>query len=164
LPKGFGYSLPKNSDVVIQVHYHRNGRLERDKTQIGLYFAKDKVKPYQGGIIMGHNQGTKDAARIFPNFVIPQGAERFPLEGDVWATGDFTLHSVMPHMHMIGRDIKVTITPPDGEAATLIHIDNWDYNWQETYFLKQPIPIQKGTRFHVGALYDNSAKNPNNPF
>ena len=70
----------------------------------------------------------------------------------------------MPHMHMIGRDIKVTVTPPEGETCMLIHIDNWDYNWQETYALKEPVRIEKGTRFHVEAFYDNSAKNPNNPF
>src|SRR5262245_45610614 len=160
LPEGFGYALPKNSDVIIQLHYHRNGRVERDKTQVGLYFAKGVTKPYQGGVIAGGKES--GLLRMF--FSIPAGAERYHIDGDMWATGDFTLRSVMPHMHMIGRDIKVTITPPEGKEQTLIHIDNWDYNWQETYFLKEPIRITKGTRFHVEAYYDNSTKNPNNPF
>ena len=33
LPDGYGYVLPKGSDVVLQVHYHRNGRLEKDRTK-----------------------------------------------------------------------------------------------------------------------------------
>jgi hypothetical protein len=66
-------------------------------------------------------------------------------------------------MHLLGKSIKVTMTPPDGPTQTLVAIDNWDYNWQETYVFKQPIPVKAGTRFDIEAVYDNSANNPNNP-
>ena len=39
-----GLLLPKKSDIIMQVHYHRDGRAEKDRTQIGLYFAKKKVE------------------------------------------------------------------------------------------------------------------------
>jgi hypothetical protein len=81
----------------------------------------------------------------------------------MWVDRDCNLYSVMPHMHMLGREIKVTMTPPDGEPRTLVAIRDWDYNWQETYFLKEPLAVRAGTRFEVEAYYDNSAKNPNNP-
>ncbi len=77
---------------------------------------------------------------------------------------DCVIHDVMPHMHMLGREIKVTVTPPDGTPTTLIAINDWDYNWQETYFLKEPMAIKKGTILSVDAVYDNSDKNPQNPF
>ena len=32
------------------------------------------------------------------------------------------------------------------------------------YFLKEPIQVKAGTKFHVEAYYDNSDKNPFNPF
>jgi hypothetical protein len=70
----------------------------------------------------------------------------------------------MPHMHLLGKQIKVTMTPPDGTATTLVNIKDWDYNWQETYFFKEPIKVKTGTRFDVEAIYDNSTGNPNNPF
>lgn len=162
LPEGSGYYLPKGSDVVMQVHFHRNGRAEKDRTQVGLYFAKKKVdRPFQGSVIAGGGSG-KGALRLF--FAIPAGAERYELKGDMWATGDYTLYSVMPHMHMLGKEIKVTMTPPDGQPKTLVAIKQWDYNWQETYMLKEPIQVKAGTHFRVEAVYDNSAKNPNNPF
>ena len=66
-------------------------------------------------------------------------------------------------MHMLGREIKATLRPPDGPPQTLVAIKDWDYNWQETYFFKEPIPVKAGTKFEVEAIYDNSAKNPNNP-
>ena len=33
LPEGTGYYLPKGADVVIQMHYHRTGKAEKDRTQ-----------------------------------------------------------------------------------------------------------------------------------
>ncbi len=161
LPDGSGMFLPRGADVVMQVHYHRDGRLEHDRTQVGLYLAKKKVdKPFYGGVVAG-GSGTGLARLLFS---IPAGEEHFPLQGDAWATKDFTLFFVTPHMHMLGKEIKLTMTPPDGAATTLIEIKAWDYNWQETYMLKTPIQVKAGTKFHVDATYDNSAKNPLNPF
>jgi len=70
----------------------------------------------------------------------------------------------MPHMHMLGKEVKVRAIPPDGSPMTLIAINDWEYNWQETYFFKEPLHLKKGTRFEVEAYFDNSDKNPNNPF
>src|SRR5262249_9589011 len=114
---------------------------------------KTKVeRPYQGAVISGG---------MF--FTIPAGAERHTLRGKLWATEDLTLYSVMPHMHLLGKEVKVTLTSPDGAARTLLAIKEWDYNWQETYFFKQPLHGKAGTRLEVEAMYDNSAANPNNP-
>ena len=153
LPQGYGFKLPKGSDVVVQCHYHRNGRIEHDRLRIGLYFAKntDDMKVYKGGVIPG---------RLL---AIPAGSTGFKVVGSTTASQDCVLHSIMPHMHLIGRQIKVTMTPPEGEKQTLLAIDNWDYNWQETYFLKEPLAVKAGTVLEVEALYDNSAANPNNP-
>jgi hypothetical protein len=46
---------------------------------------------------------------------------------------------------------------------TLVNIDDWDFNWQENYFLKEPIAVKAGTKFGVEAVYDNSEKDANNP-
>jgi peroxiredoxin len=165
LPEGAAYFLPKNSDVVMQIHYHRDGRVERDQTKVGLFFAKRPTpRRYASGVVAGGA-----GAGPFSNFLwsIPAGDDHFKLRGEEWAHKDFTLYSISPHMHMLGRSIKLTMTPPGtppGETKTLIDIENWDYNWQEIYFLKEPIQIKTGTRFQVDAVYDNSTKNPMNPF
>ena len=44
LPDGIGRSLPKQSDVIVQVHYHPQGKAETDRSKIGLYFSKKPVK------------------------------------------------------------------------------------------------------------------------
>jgi peroxiredoxin len=153
LPDGHGWLLPKGSDVVVQVHYHRTGRVEKDHLSLGLYFAKKPgTKPFKGLILPG----------LF--LAIPADNDQFKVHGDIEVYQDCVLHDVMPHMHKLGKEIKVTITPPDCPPTTLIAIQDWDYNWQETYFLKEPMALKKGTRLSVDAVYDNSAKNPMNPF
>jgi peroxiredoxin len=153
LPEGTYHLLPKGADVVVQVHYHRDGRVEKDRLQIGLYFAKGKAdKMLKSGVIPGRFM------------FIPSGDPHYVVRGETKALHDCTLYSVMPHMHVVGREIKVTLTPPDGSTLTLIAIKDWDYNWQETYFLKEPMAIKAGTKFEVEAVYDNTDKNPNNPF
>jgi mono/diheme cytochrome c family protein len=152
LPEGTGYPLTKGSDVVIQVHYHRTGKVEKDRTSLGLYFAKKPVsRPFKGMVIRGNF------------FMIPAANPHFRVQGGIEIDQDCRLYSVMPHMHKLGREIAVTITPPSGEASTLVAIKDWDYNWQETYLLKQPIDIKKGTKVRVEAFYDNSSSNPNSP-
>jgi peroxiredoxin len=153
LPEGTGIKLPKGSDVVMQMHYHRNGRLEKDRTQIGIYFSKKKVeRQFQGGVMMG----------IFAR--IPKDNDHFVVKGSATVSDDMVLHDIMPHMHMLGKEIKVTMTPPDGQPTLLFHIKEWDYNWQETYHFKEPLKLKAGTKLELEAVYDNSAKNPNNPF
>src|SRR5262249_37287378 len=92
------------------------------------------------------------------------GDEDYRVRGSIWAAQECTLHTVTPHMHLLGKKIKITMTPPGGAASTLVGIDQWDYNWQETYYFKEPIRVPAETRFDVEAVYDNSAKNPSNPF
>jgi hypothetical protein len=149
--------LPKGSDVLLQLHYHRTGRVEKDRTSIGLYFAKKPLqKRFQGVTLAGNGR--------FPYLLrIPADNANYKVTGTIWLDQDVDLHSVMPHMHVLGKKIKVTMTPPGGPTRTLIRIDDWDYNWQETYFLKQSLRVKAGTRFDVEAYYDNSSKNPNNP-
>ena len=69
----------------------------------------------------------------------------------------------MPHMHMIGKAIAVTMTPPGGPEQKLLAIKEWDYNWQETYFFKEPMQVKAGTRFHVEALLRQQRQEPAQP-
>ena len=73
------------------------------------------------------------------------------------------MYSAMPHMHLIGKSVVVSMTPPGGKKTTLVGIDAWDYNWQETYWFKEPLKLKAGTKLEIEAVFDNSSKNPNNP-
>lgn len=154
LPKGAGWLLPAGSDFIIQTHYHRDGKPNTDRTQVALYFAKEPVeKPWQTVIITG----------MKPTAKIPAGKSDYVSKGKVYLHSDAVLHSVLPHMHLLGKSVKVTMTPPGGEPVMLVDVPHWDYRWQEAYWFEKPIHARAGTKLEIEAIYDNSTANPNNP-
>ncbi|MBI3099142.1 MAG: redoxin domain-containing protein [Planctomycetes bacterium] len=152
LEDGVGRLLPKGGRVVLEVHYHKNGRPEKDRTRLGLTFAK---KPVQKRL--------RWVELINFGFVIPPGKDRFRVTATEVVDRDLHARSIMPHMHLTGREIRVTARFPDGTKQTLVDIRDWDFNWQDIYHFKEPIPLPKGTRLTLTAIYDNSEGNPNNP-
>lgn len=152
LPDGIGRLVPKGADLVVQVHYHKSGKPESDRTKIALYFA----------------HGTVDKRiRAFPVakllLRIPPGESNYTVHASLPVRLDATLYRVTPHMHLLGRDMKVTATLPDGTVVPLVHVENWDFNWQTGYELKTPLRLPKGSRVDLEAHYDNSSGNPLNP-
>jgi peroxiredoxin len=152
LPAGVGLKLPKGADIVMQIHYHRTGKEERDKTKIGLYFQKGEVKTHFQAI---------PVPGLFLS--IPAGKKDHKVQTSVRLTDDLTLYYLVPHMHLLGKKIELTAQVPGGKEEPLITIKEWDYNWQEMYQLKKPRKLPKGTVLRVKAVYDNSADNPLNP-
>lgn len=152
LPPGVGLKLPKGADVIMQVHYHRTGKEERDRTKIGLYFQK--------GPVTGNFQAIGVPGLFFR---IPAGEKNCKVETSWRLAEDVTLHYLIPHMHLLGKSIELTAKVPGGKEEVLISIPEWDYNWQEMYQLKTPRKLPRGTVLRVRAVYDNSSENPRNP-
>src|SRR5262249_16619827 len=92
LPEGAAFFLPKGSDVVMQLHYHRDGRVEKDQTSVGLYFAKKPVsKRFQGLVVAGGGEGQ------LRFFIIPAGDSHYRVHGKMWVEQDCVIYSVLPH-------------------------------------------------------------------
>ncbi len=152
LPEGVGRSLPRKSDVIIQVHYHPSGKAETDRSRIGLYFARKPIKQTLHW----------NAAANF-EMQLPPGESNIEIKASWEVPVDVLAYAVTPHMHLLGKDMQMSVKYPDGRAQDLIKVDNWDFNWQYTYYFQQPIELPKGTRLLVTAHFDNSASNPRNP-
>jgi hypothetical protein len=45
----------------------------------------------------------------------------------------------------------------------MLWIPDWNFNWQDQYYYKEPVLLPKGTRIDISISYDNSADNPRNP-
>ena len=152
LPEGTGRLLPKGSRIALELHFHKSGKVEKDRTKIGIHFAKAPVKkPIESRVIVN------------TRFQIPPGEERYAVRGGWHVKEDVHVVGILPHMHLIGREMVVVAEPPDGPKRTLVHIKDWDFNWQETYYFKEPVALPAGTVVHMTAWFDNSDKNPNNP-
>ena len=76
---------------------------------------------------------------------------------------DVDLIAIYPHAHYLGKDIQALATLPDGTQKTLIHIPQWNLNWQAVYRYAAPVLLPKGTTVSLRYTYDNSDENPMNP-
>lgn len=157
LPDGMAKVLPQGATVVMQVHYHRTGKPETDRTRLGLHFAKTRV-----------TRGVR-ALPILPpggplsGMAIPAGAANHEVRCAAVLPIDVLAVAVTPHMHLLGKDMQLTATLPDGRVEPLMWVQDWDFNWQETYKYRRPVALPKGTRLDLVAHFDNSPSNPNNP-
>ena len=152
MPPGIAYRLKPGSTLVMQVHYHKDGKPEDDLTRLGLYFAKEPIKK-EMRLHWIFNFGID----------IPPGEKEYHASQTFTVPADVTMYSAMPHMHLLGRSMKADITFPDGTVKPLIWIRDWDFNWQLSYAFKEPLHVPKGSVIHVEATYNNSRGNPRNP-
>src|SRR6185436_19148733 len=116
-PDGTGFLLPKGSDFVLQLHYHRNGRVERDRTRVGLYFAK---KPVDRAMLMLAVPGRfkTDDGKADGLGYIPAGDANFAARGAWYVLEDCTVHAVMPHAP--ARQVDQGHDDPAGRQAGVI--------------------------------------------
>ena len=96
-------------------------------------------------------------------FSIPPGAAGHEVLSSTTLEKDVELLSLMPHMHVRGRDFKFTARYPDGHSEVLLNVPNYDFLWQHRYRLAEPKKVPAGTRIDCVAHYDNSVENPGNP-
>ena len=158
------------------MHYQPSGRREKDRSRLGLWFAK---KPVQYEVLtkgvndtifiagkelsetrMVNGREVKVRGRI-PN--IPPHVDNWEIAGEVTIKEAITLYAFAPHMHLRGKDIKYTLIWPDGRKQVLLNVPKFDFNWQLHYELAEPLKIPAGSKIVAVAHYDNSVKNPYNP-
>jgi Copper type II ascorbate-dependent monooxygenase, C-terminal domain len=154
LPPGIGISLPAQSDIVLQVHYHPSGKAGLDSTRVGLYFSRKPPKQ----ALHWNNASSFD-------FRLPPGQNNIVVKASWYIPVDLEAIAVSPHMHLLGRDMHMSVRLPNGRTENLIEIANWDPSWQSAYYFQKPVTLIAGSILNVVAHYDNSAhaRNPNQP-
>jgi hypothetical protein len=143
--------IPAGSDLIFQMHYTTNGKTGEDATSAGIIFAKHP--PAQRVITL---QLTNDS------FLIPPGADDFPVEVHGTLPNDATLLSFFPHMHLRGKRFEYNIVHADRSKETLLRV-NYNFYWQLSYKLAQPLALKAGTELQAIAWFDNSPNNRYNP-
>lgn len=157
LPDGVALPLPKGADFLLQLHFHLTGKPETEKSLVGIYFAEKAPDKHLFSIEVPALFG------IGAGINIPAGEKQFVIKDSWVVPGDISVFSATAHAHYLARDMKATATLPDGSTKPMIWINDWDFNWQDTYTYKAPFTLPKGTRIDVTISYDNSADNPRNP-
>jgi hypothetical protein len=126
-PGELAMPLPKGSDFLLQIHFHLTGKAETEKSLVGIYFAEKAPE---------RNMITAGLPALFgfgAGIDIPPGEKNYTIQDSFTLPVDVSVYGAIAHAHYLAKDIKATATLPDGTIKPLIWIQDWDFNWQETY-------------------------------
>ena len=151
-PEGAAKLLPKGWDIILQLHYTTTGVAGRDRTRIGLRFARAPVT---------HRVVTMSMRNLALN--IPPGEPNYRAEGRGFLPEHAEILSFFPHMHLRGKAFEYRAIHPDGTSEVLLRVEPYRFHWQLAYRLATPLALPAGTRLECSAWYDNSPNNPDNP-
>lgn len=144
--------IKAGSQLVFQMHYTPNGKETKDRSFVGLIFAKEPVEKV-----------ITTTAAFDMKFAIPPGASNHEVKAYYEFENDSHIVSFSPHMHLRGKDVLYRAIYPDGKSEVLLALPKYDFNWQVYYYPTRPLPMPKGTKIEVIAHFDNSTKNALNP-
>lgn len=157
-PEGTGILLKANMPMTFNLHYTATGQAETDKPELGLWYAD---APPAAEL--------KAAAPL--NLVFTFGGTTIPAnnpEFQMVATHTFSnparLYSFSPHMHVRGLRMRFELVLPGSSTRqVLCSVPNYDFHWQSTYYLRQPLDLPAQSRIEITGAFDNSAQNHHNP-
>jgi len=147
-----GRLISKGSNLLLQMHYTTSGKATIDETEIGLYLHKKTPKYVMAGGVAGQRR-----------FFIPAHAKDHKLQGEQLIERDAYLYGMTPHMHFRGKYMSYTAEYPDGTSEILLSVPKYNFNWQFSYRLQEPLFLPAGTKLVARGAMDNSDRNPFNP-
>ncbi len=153
-PEDAGMFVPKGSAVQMSLHYTTFGKETVDQTLLGLYFADEEPKYQYSTYSLSHGGR---------NIVIPPGVSEHKMSATHVFEDEIMLHGLRPHMHYRGKYMKFRVVYPDGTQDDIINVPDYNFNWQPTYRLSEPMLLPAGSRVIVEGAFDNSQFNLGNP-
>ncbi|PCC73648.1 Copper type II ascorbate-dependent monooxygenase, C-terminal domain [Nannocystis exedens] len=145
LPAGTGLRMGAGRKAVLQMHYNRMHGTFPDQTAIDLQLAASV--PHEAFI-----KRVEDAYLELP------AGEPAVVETDTREMHEnFTLWGVWPHMHELGRQLRVTASSPDGEAC-LARVDDYQFHWQQFAFYEEPRHVRAGDTLRITCTYDTTGR------
>jgi hypothetical protein len=173
--------------VFWNLHYQATGKPETARPSVGVWWADDAATTRVRSLSL--NEHTSESAQLVAEPPLPP-AERaaaalrqaqagqglnpmlapIPANDANWTvTGigafqnDAVLQSLFIHAHVRGRDFTWVLTYPDGREEVLLRVPNYNFDWQFSYDLVEPLKVPAGSTVKAIARYDNSRNNRRNP-
>ena len=188
-PDGVGTPALPGQYLNFNMHYTPTGRVEKDRSEVGLWFAKEPLKKFHfrtpinerqhvnGKLVRGEIPDAADveAGRVSQGATaatisafsglppIPPYMANFTVTSELKITQDITINGFYPHMHVRGKSAEYRVVYPDGKEQLLFEVPRYRFDWQERYVLADALRIPQGSLLKYRAVFDNSADNPLNP-
>jgi mono/diheme cytochrome c family protein len=156
-PDGTGKLLYPKSDFILNMHYSPSPIETSDSSSIRIQFTDNPVEREVITLTM-----KEDDISNLPFIIKANSTPTFYMRSAI-IQEDISLISIMPHMHLLGKSFKSFAVTPAGDLIPLIHIPDWDFNWQMTYTFQRYTLVPKGSVIYAEAKYDNTTANERNP-
>ncbi len=151
-PEGMAKLIPKGSDLVMEIHYTPNGHAVEDRTGVAIRFAKSPPK-----------QRVLTLQMYELGLDIPPGDSDYHVTVSGTLPNDALLLGFFPHMHLRGKAFEYDLIRAGKPPEPLLRVSRYNFYWQMSYRLAQPLALPKGARLSMTAWYDNSTNNRVNP-
>jgi hypothetical protein len=66
----------------------------------------------------------------------------------------FNVIAAAPHMHLLGRSLKLTLNPGTSDEKTILNVTNYNFDDQSSTVLKKPIAVKAGDTIRVECTFD----------
>ena len=151
-PEGTGIWVGAGDVIVAQIHFNTaTSEPAEDLVEIDLRVEDDVPDPaliqpwadpgWLDSSEMEIPAGSTDTRHSF-GFTIPEA----------WA---FRIHSASVHMHTLGVTGRIWAEHADGAEECVLDVPRWDFDWQRSYLLEEPVEIPGGTTLHLECSWDN---------
>lgn len=159
-PKGIGFHLPRKGVLLIRnFHYSPTPIPQKDLSKFYLFFSPIPPTRNIGFTAFKPKNPTLDG-----KWYIKANDSNFTAHINVKFHNDVSLLNINPHMHRLGKYFIAYAVTAANDTIKLVEITDWDFNWQEFYRFKKMIKVPAGSVLHAEAIYDNSVRNPENPY
>ena len=151
-PTTMPWRLERGADVVVELHVIKTDTGSTLQPTVGLFLTT--TPPVQRPVTVRLGSKAID---------IPAGQSDYLVTDTYELPVAVDLLSVYPHAHFLGKEMRAFATLPDGSVKSLLHIEHWDFHWQQDYRYASPISLPRGTKVSMRYTFDNSAANKHNP-
>lgn len=150
-PARSGLRLAGGRKVVMQVHYNLANGAHPDRTVVNL--QTESSVAVQGLLFPFADLDM----RLQPRMTEAVTSADIRLD-NLGGLQRIYVHGVAPHMHTLGRSLRVRTTDAEGTNRCVVDVPRWDFHWQGLYFYREPMVIERGEVANITCRYDTSSR------
>lgn len=145
-PNDVAREIPAGSKLLFKILYRPTGRVERDRTSLGVLFA-DSEKA---------TRRAKTLSLSLSNIALSSAHPTYTATKQLSIDGNFQLLSVIPNLTIRGKNARLSLHPPQGPDDVLVDVTHFAYYWQYEYRYVDPLPLKLGSTVKCSAEFGES--------
>jgi hypothetical protein len=167
-PPGTGINVQPGSKIVLQMHYNTFNGVAPDLSQ--LDFKLDQTVTTEAAVFLFFDfnwvltpstmkipAGQADVEHSY--VADPTPLMSFLTQNALPNNKPFHVYTALNHMHLRGSNEKLEIAHADGTRECLLDTQSWNFRWQGSYYLANPVLFNPGDQLSIDCHWNNSAEN-----